>query len=144
MARRIQAYFKTEDDALGAKTALIAYNVEGLEVWPLNDRLGQDSRFLLPVIPLGNSALAAGGFSTSGTSGAPGAGAALVASTGIPESVEDVESRGIEGNTGEEGELSDEELGELRYIMELKVDEDRYNEVIQILRGKQAYVERFD
>ncbi|MFF2910513.1 hypothetical protein [Paenibacillus sp. NPDC057934] len=144
MARRIQAYFKTEDDALGAKTALIAYNVEGLEVWPLNDRLGQDLRFLLPVIPLGNSALAAGGFSTSGTSGAPGAGAALVASTGIPESVDDVESRGFEGSTGEEAKLSGEELGELRYIMELKVDEARYNEVIQILRSKQAYVERFD
>ncbi|MFC3745362.1 hypothetical protein [Paenibacillus sp. GCM10012306] len=144
MARRIQAYFKTEDDALGAKTALIAYNVEGLEVWPLDDRPGQDRRFLLPVIPLGNSALAAGGFSISGTSGAPGAGAALVASTGIPETVDDAESRGLSGNAGEDNELSDEELGELRYIMELKVEEDRYNEVIQILRGKQAYVERFD
>ena len=143
MTKRIQAYFRTEDDAEGAKTALIAYDVEGLDVWPLTDPLGRDSRILVPLIPLGNSALASGGFSVAGTSGSPGAGAALVAGARIEDTDNELDNRDATDRPRED-EISDSDRGELHYVMELKVEDSKYNEVVQILRGKQAYVELFD
>lgn len=41
MTKRIQAYFRTEDEAEGAKTALLSFDVEGLDVGALTDPLGK-------------------------------------------------------------------------------------------------------
>lgn len=143
MTKRIQAYFKSEDDAQGAKTALIPYSVD-MEVWPLTDPLARDHRILVPLIPLGNSAMSAGGFSTSGTSTAPGAGAALVTSTGIPQSIDETENLSNDKQPYEDDIIGDGDLKELRYVAELKVEDQKYNEIVHILRGKGAYVELFE
>lgn len=60
MTKRIQAYFSTEDAAEGAKTALIPYGVEGIEVSALTDPLdtgGNNRRnILMPLAPYNTSA----------------------------------------------------------------------------------------
>lgn len=43
-----------------------------------------------------------------------------------------------------DGELEDGDLSELRYVMDLSVAEENYNEVVETLRGKGAFVEQFD
>lgn len=70
MTKRIQAYFSTEDAAEGAKTALIPYGVEGIEVSALTDPLdtgGNNRRnILIPLAPYNTSATAAGGSTQQG------------------------------------------------------------------------------
>lgn len=77
MTRKIQAYFRTENEAEGAKIALISYKVDGLEVWPLTDPIGEDRRILFPIAPFSNTTLAAGTVGTLGTGSTPAAGAML-------------------------------------------------------------------
>ncbi|MFC6649144.1 hypothetical protein [Paenibacillus rhizoplanae] len=49
-----------------------------------------------------------------------------------------------EGEVHRGEELTSSDLEHLHYVMDLKVAENHYNEVVEVLRGKQAYVEIFD
>ncbi|WP_379134974.1 hypothetical protein [Paenibacillus sp. sgz500958] len=135
MTRRIQAYFRTEDEAEGAKTALIAYNVEGLDVWPLTDPLDQ-GRF-------NTTAMAGTAVGTTGGSGSPPA-AAIVPGFTSSEVFDDRDHRAPDGEIRESSDVRDGDLKNLHYVMELKAPEEHYNEVVHILRGKHAFVEVFD
>ncbi|WP_339319286.1 hypothetical protein [Paenibacillus sp. FSL R10-2734] len=147
MTRKIQAYFRTENEAEGAKTALISYKVDGLEVWPLTDPIGEDRRILFPIAPFTNTTMAAGTVGTLGTGSTPAAGAMLVpgvaASDAEPETHYSVDEDQVSADVAD-GELEDGDLSELRYVMELSVAEENYNEVVETLRGKGAFVEQFD
>lgn len=148
MSKRIQAYFRTESDAEGAKTSLISYNVEGLEVWPLDDRLSNGSsnrNFLFPLIPYNSAATAAGtGGATTGTYAGTGAGAGALPGIAVPEALDDTERRFDEDGLEKTAELADGDLDDLHYVMELKVSSENYLDVIKTLRHKHAFVEVFD
>lgn len=149
MTRKIQAYFRTENEAEGAKTALFTYNVGGLEVWPLTDKLGRDRNILVPVVPFSNTSLTAGTTGSLGSEGTPATGAVLVPglATSDTRANEDdhyrVDEDQISGNVADE-DLDDGDLDDLQYVMELSVPEESYNEVVEVLRGKNAYVEVFE
>ncbi|WP_410514369.1 hypothetical protein PaeBR_08250 [Paenibacillus sp. BR2-3] len=143
MTKRIQAYFKTEDEAEGAKTSLISYNVEGLEVWPLTDPLERrDRNILMPLVPLNNGGMAGGAFGTLGT-GSPGA-VAIVPGITDSESLNETDSRSNTNEARDNILFHDSDLDDVHYVMDLKVGEQHYSEVIDVLRGKNGYVEVFD
>lgn len=60
-----------------------------------------------------------------------------------PETHYSVNEDQVSANVAE-GDLEDGDLSELRYVMELSIAEENYNEVVEILRGKGAYVEQFE
>lgn len=66
MAKQIQAYFRTEDEAEGARASLQAYRTEHLEVGALDETLGRETRVLIPLVPYNNT----GSVSTGGSAGA--------------------------------------------------------------------------
>ncbi len=149
MTRKIQAYFRTENEAEGAKTSLIAYKVDGLEVWPLTDPLDRDRNILFPIAPFSNTSVAAGTVGSLGAESTPAAGAMLVPGLAASQTRDDeddhyrVDEDKISANVAD-GDLEDGDLDDLHYVMELNVAEDNYNEVVEILRGKRAYVEVFE
>ena len=149
MTKRIQAYFSTEDAAEGAKTALIPYGVEGIEVSALTDPLdtGGNTRrnILIPLAPFNTSATAAGGVYSAGGATGPLTGAAIVPGVALDDDLGRTTNE--ERTTGEvhsSSDLKNSDLENLHYVMDLKVAENHYNEVVEVLRGKQAYVEIFD
>lgn len=152
MTKRIQAYFRTEDEAQGAKTALISYKIEEQQLSPLTDPLdtsgdGDRSRtrnILVPLAPYNNSAMAGGIVGTAGTTGSV-MGAAILPGVVAPDSLDEKgapvinEDKAQKSDTAAKGDLDG-----LHYVMELKVAEENYNEVVETLRGKNAYVELFE
>ncbi|MHA6530466.1 hypothetical protein [Paenibacillus sp. BAC0078] len=137
MTQRIQAYFENEDEAEGAKTALIPFGVTDIEVSALTDPLDKgDHRgrnILLPLVPYNTSAMAGQSFGVAGAAGLlPGA--VIVPGINVDDdfgnsSVMDAADRGPD---------------DLHYVMALKVPEEKQNEVVEILRGKRAIVEIFE
>ncbi|WNS43661.1 hypothetical protein [Paenibacillus sp. MMS20-IR301] len=148
MTKRIQAYFSSEDAAEGAKTALIPYGVEGIEVSALTDPLdtGRNSRrnILVPLAPFNTSATAAGGVYSTGGAAGPLTGAAIVPGVALDDDSGRVDDERTAGEVHNGSDLKDSDLENLHYVMDLKVAENHYNEVVEVLRGKQAYVEIFD
>lgn len=148
MTKRIQAYFSTEDAAEGAKTALIPYGVEGIEVSALTDPLdtgGATHRnILVPIAPFNTSATAAGGLYTAGGAAGPLTGAAIVPGVVDGDNLGRPDDVRTEGEVHSSSDYKDIDLDNLHYVMDLKVTENHYNEVVEVLRGKQAYVEIFD
>ncbi|AIQ60387.1 hypothetical protein [Paenibacillus borealis] len=148
MTKRIQAYFSTEDAAEGAKTALIPYGVEGIEVSALTDPLdtgGNNRRnILIPLAPYNTSATAAGGVYAAGGAAGPLTGAAIVPGVTVDDDLGRTDDERTAGEVHSGSDLKSSDLDNLHYVMDLKVAENHYNEVVEVLRGKQAYVEIFD
>jgi hypothetical protein len=148
MTKRIQAYFSTEDAAEGAKTALIPYGVEGIEVSALTDPLdtgGNNRRnILIPLAPYNTSATAAGGVYAAGGATGPLTGAAIVPGVTVDDDLGRTDGERTSGEVHSGSDLKNSDLENLHYVMDLKVAENHYNEVVEVLRGKQAYVEIFD
>lgn len=153
MTRRIQAYFSTEDAAEGAKTSLIPYGVEGIEVSALTDPLdnGVNNRrnILIPLGSTNTASTGAGGVYAAGGSTGMGSGAAIVPAVVTDDDLkrtDEVRADEVrtEGEVHRGEELTSSDLEHLHYVMDLKVAENHYNEVVEVLRGKQAYVEIFD
>lgn len=148
MTRRIQAYFSTEDAAEGAKTALIPFSVEGSEVSALTDPLdtgGNNRRnILIPLAPYNTSATAAGGVYAAGGATGPLTGAAIVPGVALDNDLGRTDDERTEGEVHSSSHFQDSDLADLHYVMDLKVADNHYNEVVEVLRGKQAYVEIFD
>ncbi|GGA41894.1 hypothetical protein [Paenibacillus physcomitrellae] len=152
MSRHIQAYFKTEDDAESARTRLIGYSMENLEVGRLEGGLGNDHEILIPIAPVGNTpGMYAGGAQTAG-----GVGGGVYTTQGaIPlNNVRDNETEAERDRREDRPEQDDLELGtyplsnddynDLQYVLSARVDDQQYEEVVQKLRSEGAYVERFD
>ncbi|MEC0166798.1 hypothetical protein [Paenibacillus graminis] len=147
MTTRIQAYFRTESEAEGAKTALIPYGVEGIEVSELTDPLRKgDHRsrnILLPLAPYNNSSTAGGAPGVAGVTGTlPGA--AIVPGIGIDNDLDDNTDARNAGEVRSATDVDDRDLSDVRYVMDLKAPEEKRNEVVEVLRGKHAFVEIFE
>ncbi|WP_025692652.1 hypothetical protein [Paenibacillus zanthoxyli] len=142
MTRRIQAYFRTEDEAEGAKTALLSFDADGLDVWALTDPLGQDRRLLVPLMPANN--LAGSGSTFAAFGAAPAA---------VPVAAGDAneDSAPVNGNDHlgrddlrADRMYADGDLDSLHFVMEIKVSDEDFNGVVHTLRSKNAFVEIFD
>ncbi|AWB45686.1 hypothetical protein DCC85_16750 [Paenibacillus sp. CAA11] len=155
MARHIQAYFRNEDGAEGARTSLIGYAAEQVEVGRLENNLGRDTKFLLPIVPLGNnSGMYAGG--APNAAGVPGS----TVNPGVPLAVPErgaangdtdvPDSDASERPASEKSSellptlLGDEDYDKLQYVLSAKVSEADYNAVVNKLRSAGGYVEVLD
>lgn len=142
MTKRIQAYFRTEDEAEGAKTALIGYKADGLDVWELTDPISDDRHILFPLLPINNLGGLGAGTASVSYGAAPAAYPAVVAAGG---EVDDETGRG--GNFGADDvrnqAYDDADLGGLHYVMEIKASDDDFDAIVHSLRSKNGYVEVF-
>ncbi|MDT3426646.1 hypothetical protein J2Z22_002172 [Paenibacillus forsythiae] len=142
MTRRIQAYFRTEDEAEGVKTALLSFDADGLDVWALTDPLGQDRRLLFPLMPTNNLAGTGSTFASFGTAPAP----VPVASGDVNEGRAPLSGEAFLGSDDLRADrmYADGDLDSLRYVMEIKVTDEDFNAVVHTLRSRNAFVEIFD
>ncbi|WP_339271638.1 hypothetical protein MKY48_08375 [Paenibacillus sp. FSL W8-0187] len=151
MSRQIQAYFRTEDDAEGARTRLLTYNTEQLEVGQLQDPVRGGGNILVPLVPWGNSGT---GGATAGatTMGAPGgvvgAPGVIVGSRDADDSRDKAQDRphgdDTLGDAWREADVTDRDYDDLRYTLSVKVRDEDYDQIVHDLRANNAYVERFD
>ncbi|MBE7683479.1 MULTISPECIES: hypothetical protein [Paenibacillus] len=150
MAKHIQAYFRTEDEAEGARTSLQTFRTEHLEVGQLDSAIGRDKRILLPLVPYNT----AGG---AGTNGAMGVGTApgVPASENVVPVVSNVDrnadrDRDVHDNVNADGDLlraadvSSDDYDDLHYVLSAKVQDEDYDEIIHKLRSNNAYVEELN
>ena len=146
--RRIQAYFRTEDEAEGAKTSLISYNVEGLEVSQLTDPLDSGARgdrnILVPLVAYTNTSMSGGLAGVGGTTGTVAGNAAILPAITALDPTDDNRKDLKGGEVRNDTEVVDADLDNLHYVMELKVPRENYLEVIETLRNKHAFVEVFE
>ncbi|AYB45762.1 hypothetical protein [Paenibacillus lautus] len=149
MSRQIQAYFRTEDDAEGARTRLLTYNTEQLEVGQLQDSVRGGGNILVPLVPWGNAGT---GGATAGatTMGAPGG---VVGAPGVIVGARDTSrdiaqdqlgSDDLPGDGWREADVTDGDYDDLRYTLSVKVRDEDYDQIVHDLRANNAYVERFD
>ncbi|MDQ0192715.1 hypothetical protein [Paenibacillus wynnii] len=148
MTRRIQAYFRTEDEAEGAKTSLISYNVEGLEVSRLTDSLDSGGRsnrnILVPLVAYTNTSMSGGLAGVGGTTGSVAGNAAILPGIVAIDPTDDNGKHLRGGEVRNNTVVADADLRDLNYVMELKVPRENYLEVIETLRNKHAFVEVFE
>lgn len=156
MAKQIQAYFRTEDEAEGARASLQAYRTEHLEVGALDETLGRETRVLIPLVPYNNT----GSVSTGGTAGAAIPAAGAYGENILPDAKNDVVNYGAaqrdlnedrSGTTNHDGGLLratdvyiNGDHDELRYVLSAKVNDADYDEIIYKLRSNRAYVAQLD
>ncbi|MGF9698384.1 MULTISPECIES: hypothetical protein [Paenibacillus] len=148
MAKHIQAYFRTEDEAEGARTSLQTFRTEHLEVGQLDSAIGRDRRIMVPLVPYNT----AGGAGTNGSMGvgtAPG----VPASENVVPVVSNVDrnaDRGPRDNANEDGDLLDaadvssDDYDDLHYVLSAKVQDADYDEIVHKLRSNNAYVEELN
>ncbi|MBY0202587.1 MULTISPECIES: hypothetical protein [Paenibacillus] len=148
MAKHIQAYFRTEDEAEGARTSLLTFHTEQLEVGQLDAAIGRDTRVMVPLVPYNT----AGGV---GTNGAMGVGAApgVPASENVIPVVTDVNrdaERDPRNRVNEDGDMLDAsdvtsaDYSDLHYVLSAKVRDEDYDAIVHKLRSNHAYVEELD
>ncbi|GGH29512.1 hypothetical protein [Paenibacillus segetis] len=143
MSQYIQAYFKNEDEAEGARSSLLTMNVEHLEVGRLDDNNGIISHNILhPILPLYGSVQAGENVVAAGYSG-------TTSSIGvIPVVARDIEGEGstdegIAADSAVDSNLSgDDDYGSLEYVLSAKVKEGDYENIVQKLRSQGAYVDQ--
>lgn len=153
----IQAYFKTEDAAEGARIGLSSYPVENLEVGRLEEKIGQSSTLLIPFAPMGNNA----GTYTGGAQAPSNLGIPLIynnedndrvlRSEGESEAERDLrQDRGDESDPGLTGfpiastAVERDDYADLEYVLSGRVNEQNRDEVVDKLRKEGAYVEVLD
>lgn len=133
MSKQLQAYFRTEDEAEGARTTLLTYKTEHLEVSPLMDSLNRGTNILVPIIPWNGTAAGAGNAGASpGSAGGTGLPAAVV---GAPDRNDD---------WVDNPDINDADFDDLKYTLTAKVRDEDYEEIIRKLRANNAFVERFE
>jgi hypothetical protein len=144
MSKQIQAYFQTEDQAEGAKTTLIGYKTEHLEVSKLENSIGRKTNPLVPLVAMNPS----GNMGTAGAIGITGAGG-IAGNSIVPVVLgNDIESDVPKGsNTNEKGDLTNaadinsDNYEALNYVLSAKVEDEHYDEIVQKLRQVNAHIE---
>lgn len=141
MSKHIQAYFQTEDQAESARTTLLTYKTENLEVSKLAETIGRNNNLLLPLVAISPS----GNMNNSGAVGVMGGG---VAGNNIVPIIEN--DGNSDSNVNKNGTLIDaadvttDNVENLNYVLVAKVKDEQYDEIVQKLREVHAYVEKMD
>jgi hypothetical protein len=144
MSKQIQAYFQTEDQAEGAKTTLIGYKTEHLEVSKLENSIGRKANPIVPLVAMNPS----GNMGTSGAIGVTGTGG-ITGNNVVPVVVgNDIESDTTKGsNVSEQSDLTNaadttkDNYEALNYVLSAKVEDEHYDEIVQKLRQVNAHIE---
>lgn len=147
MAKHIQAYFKSEDQAEGARTSLLPFETEQVEVGRLEQPIGRDTNILVPFVSVSNNA--AGG--TYGAVGYPGAAGGqgfvpvvMPSSTNAEGGRAEGSMEGRERNEADPvmdlNDFGDEDYDSLQYVLSLKVRDQDYDGVVHKLRSQGAFV----
>lgn len=142
MPKHIQAYFTSEDQAEGARSSLITYQLEQLEVGQLDRAIGRSSNLLIPFVPLQDAST----FAASGLNPSSG-----FASTTASQSTIPVVAKVDHNNESHPEERQEDESvtqmiepdgneGELKYVLSAKVEDKDYDELVHKLRSLGAYV----
>lgn len=149
MAKQVQAYFATENQAEGSKTTLLTYKTEHLEVSKLVKSVGRSSNVLIPLV----AANPAGNMSTGGAGGAVGIPGILAGGDVVPmvkrNDTDTKPNSPDEENPNNQGSLLNGDTATdhyegLEYVLVAKVEDHHYDEIVQKLRQNGAYVEIFD
>ncbi|WP_435924515.1 hypothetical protein [Paenibacillus sp. DYY-L-2] len=159
MSKHIQAYFKSEDQAEGARTSLLPYEMDQVEVSSLDHSIGRSHNLLLPLLPLNSTSVNTGG--TYGAIGVPGT---VTAQNVLPVmAVRDQDERDglVNGErpdpdldrASRDSELApvmdvtgatDDDFDNLRYVLTAKVKDEDYEGIVHKLRTHGAFVEHLD
>lgn len=144
MSKQIQAYFRTEDEAEGARTSLMAYSTENLEVGQLQEAVGR-ANILVPLVPWntgGVGGVTTGTGAVGGVAAAPGAlvGTRITSDLDRSEDVPTTDNdKWVDPET-----FTDTDFSELKYVLSAKVSDEDYEDIVRALRSNNAFVERFD
>lgn len=141
MSKHIQAYFQTEDQAESAKTTLLTYKTENLEVSKLGETIGRNNNLMLPLVAVNPS----GNVNNSGAVGVMGGG---VAGNNIVPIIDNDIDSGSNVNTNgtfvDAADVTPDNYENLNYVLVAKVKDEQYDEIVQKLRQVHAYVEKMD
>ncbi|WMT40053.1 hypothetical protein RE628_22470 [Paenibacillus sp. D2_2] len=144
MSKYLQAYFRNEDEAEGARASLMAFQADDVEVGRLSDSIARSDLTALAFYPMSNN-----GFIV-------GTGPATLSAQGLYHLVdmEDGEVRGGQNeidadqeNTVRDDALDDVAAGEMdrfQYTLSTKVSDDQYENIVHKLRSLGAYIESTD
>jgi hypothetical protein len=120
MAKHIQAYFETENEAEHIRVLLQTYNTEDLEVGKLADGHLGGRNIIVPIAAVGGSTGAGIGLNGSGGGVAP-----LAAVSAADDELWDGDNN-------------------LHYVLSAKVLEEDYEEIRNLIRHNRGHVERVD
>ncbi len=159
MAKHIQAYFMSEDQAEGARTSLLTFDMDQVEVSSLDHSIGRTHNILVPLLPVNSTTTNTGG--TYGAVGVPG----TVSGQGVLPVVTMGDNDGVDGKingervdteidrAGVDSELdpivdvngvNDKDFENLKYVLTAKVKETDYDDIVHKLRSRGAFVEHLD
>ncbi|WP_410772541.1 hypothetical protein [Fontibacillus sp. BL9] len=159
MAKHIQAYFRSEDQAEGARTSLLTFEMEQVEVSSLDHSIGRSHNILVPLLPVNSTTTNTGG--TYGAVGIPGTVSAQGVLPVVAMGDKDAEDGKINGERVDterdrpdfDSELdpvtdvtgiSDDDYRNLKYVLTAKVRESDYDDIVHKLRLQGAFVEHLD
>ncbi|MEK5477415.1 hypothetical protein NYE70_10695 [Paenibacillus sp. FSL R5-0407] len=159
MAKHIQAYFMSEDQAEGARTSLLPFEMEQVEVSSLDHSIGRSHNILVPLLPLNSTTTNTGG--TYGAVGIPGTVSAQGVIPVVAMGDDDSDDGRINGERVDterdrpdfDSELdpvidannfSDDDFSNLKYVLTAKVKETDYDDIVHKLRSRGAFVEHLD
>lgn len=153
MSKHIQAYFKTESEAEGARMSLMTFTTEQLEVGELQGGVGYGGnnggtgRVVVPLVPLSGTTNAGfnGGAVGSGSAGS------MIGDQAVPVPAHS-ESGDIGGQPIDKKDVaednyddaSDKDLRDLSYTLSVKVKDEDYKDVVRKLRNNNGYVHVYD
>ncbi|MEJ8304063.1 hypothetical protein [Saccharibacillus sacchari] len=150
MSKHIQAYFKTESEAEGARMSLMTFTTEQLEVGELQGNVGfggdRGGRVVVPLVPLTGANTTT---YTGGTAAAGGAGS-MIGDQAVPvprsSDSSDVGGRPIDKDDVHDvnENASDADLRDLTYTLSAKVKDEDYEAVVRKLRNSNGYVHVYE
>ncbi|MHA0855618.1 hypothetical protein [Paenibacillus sp. CMAA1364] len=136
MSKQIQAYFQTESEAEGAKSSLLGYKTQNLEVSKLETAIGRDTNLLSPLVAVNSS----DNVTALGTSGMSSAGG-IAGTSGVPIIMENDARPNVDDNRDVINTNNSDHYEGLNYVLVAKVEDEHYEEIIQKLRNNNAHVE---
>lgn len=145
MTKMIQAYFRTENEAEGARTSLQVYNTNQLEVGELEGNVGRERHLLFPLVPNNVGTNSSGGTGVAGTGGTQGIPVVPIITDEQNEKADSAEVNGNrEGGLLNAENVSSSDLNNLRYVLSCEVKEEEYQDVVNKIRQNNGFVEVFE
>lgn len=144
MSKHIQAYFRNEDEAEGARASLIAVTTAEVEVGRLSDSVAASDWSAPAFYPMSNN-----GFTVASGPGTMSAqGLFHVVDMGDGEVRGDLDgSNSFDADRGETvrddvlDEAVTDETDEYQYVLSTKVSDEQYESVVHKLRSLGAFIE---
>lgn len=144
MSKQIQAYFRTENEAEGARTTLQTYKTDHLEVGQLQEAVGRGTNILVPLVPWNVAGVGGSTTGTGGVGGPAGAPGAIVGTRDVSNSERSEDVPADHDDWVDGADLTDADYDDLKYVLSAKVSDADYEDIVRKLRANNAYVERFD